>query len=78
MTSTAWRKLKTGSIVRSSKSGTKRRVVRKDQKSKCIILKKVSGAAHRLWSGAIRYSVVGKDTTTYCIGDKLQFDVHRY
>jgi hypothetical protein len=77
MTSKSWRKLRTGSIVKMAKSGTLRKVVRKNEQSQTIELIMLVGGMVRLWCG-YRTNTAGVDTTVYCIGDKKMFEVHRY
>jgi len=77
MTSKAWKSLKKGSLIKS-RGGSIRKVLNYNPVSQTILLKMIKSGCWRLWSGCRKCAIAGKDTTVYCIGDKLQFSVVRY
>jgi hypothetical protein len=76
MTLSSWRKLRSGSIVRSIRSGVYRRVIR--AQSGCITLVMIQGGERRLWSGAYRHNIAGVSKTVYVSCDRAFFKVWRY
>ena len=77
MTRKAWDKLREGSIIKSARSGVRRKVLRAS--NGCIVLQILVSCQPRSWWGGYHTPrTAGVDTTTYCAGDKKAFEVVRY
>lgn len=76
MTRKSWDKLKTGSIVKTVRSGTRRIVVKGG--NGFITLKSISHGSYRLWSGHRVTHTPGHTETTYVPCDRNNFKVIKF